>query len=189
MARPLSEDRRRALLEAAAKVFAEQGMQASTAAISKTAKVSEGSLFTYFKTKEELVVALYQELRLELAAAVMNGFPTKKSLKERLEHVFFAYVTWGAENPVHRKALRQVSMSKVITGEVRAEGNLFAAVDQLEKEAVEQKRLTVPLPMVSQVLKAMAEMTMELCARTPAQAEQLKASGFQMLWGALTSKP
>jgi len=30
---------------------------------------------------------------------------------------------------------------------------------------------------------------MDLIEREPEQAEPLKASGFQMLWGALTSKP
>ena len=46
-----SEDRRAALLDAAAKVFAERGLAAPTALVSKTAGVSEGSFFTSFKTK------------------------------------------------------------------------------------------------------------------------------------------
>jgi hypothetical protein len=79
-------------------------------------------------------------------------------------------------------------MSKWVVN-ARAEGNLFAAVDEMEREAVEQKKLTVPLVMVSKVLKSLAEMTMELCAQDPAHAEQYKANGFQMLWAALTSKP
>jgi len=43
--------------------------------------------------------------------------------------------------------------------------------------------------MAWQALKALAEMTMDLIERQPEQAKQFKASGFQMLWGALTSKP
>jgi hypothetical protein len=38
-------------------------------------------------------------------------------------------------------------------------------------------------------LKALAEMTMDLIERQPEQAAQFTASGFQVLWGALTSKP
>src|SRR5262245_43312026 len=98
MARPLSDERRAALLAAATKVFAEQGLSAPTSLISKTAHVSEGSFFTYFKTKDELINALYQELRLELAAAVMTDFPRRAGIKERLEHVFRRYVSWGAQN-------------------------------------------------------------------------------------------
>src|SRR5208282_1032371 len=67
MAKPKSEDKRNAILSAAAQVFAERGLGAPTAAITKAAGIAEGSLFTYFKTKDELINALYRELKLELA--------------------------------------------------------------------------------------------------------------------------
>jgi AcrR family transcriptional regulator len=191
MARPKSDDRRASLLEAATAVFAENGISAPTSLITKTAKVSEGSLFTYFKTKEELINALYRELRLDLAGAVTRDFPRKASVRDRLEHVFSRYVAWGVENPVARKALKHVSMSNVITSEVRAEsGVLFAEVERLQTDAVSQRKLQqLPAAMASQALNALAEMTMDLVARQPDQAGELTAAGFQMLWGALTSKP
>jgi AcrR family transcriptional regulator len=190
MARPRSEDRRASLLDAATRVFAEHGLSAPTSLISKTARVSEGSFFTYFETKDELINALYREIRLDLAAAVMNGFTRKASIRDRLEHVWTRYVSWGVANPVARKALKHVSMSKVITPAVRSEGGvLFVEVERLQVDAVEQRKLQHPPMMASQVLKAFAEMTMDLIERHPKQAEQFKSSGFQMLWGALTSKP
>src|SRR4029450_1903465 len=113
MARPLSDNRRVLLLDAATRIIAEHALSAPTSLISRTANVSEGSFFTYFKTKDELINALYRELRLDLAAAVMNGFPRKASVRDRLEHVFTRCVSWAVENPVARRALRHVSMSKV----------------------------------------------------------------------------
>ena len=187
MARPLSEDRRSALLDAATEVFAESGLAAPTAAISKRAKVSEGSFFTYFKTKDELINALYRDLRLQVADAVMNGYPRRGSVRERLEHIWNAYVTWGAENRVRRRALRLVSMSHVIVPEVRAEsGVLFAEVDQLERDALEQKKMK-PLPprMAGAMLKALGEMTMDLIDAQPEQRVELRAAGFELLWDAL----
>ena len=82
-------------------------------------------------------------------------------------------------------------MSKVITTAVRAEGGmLFAEAERLQLDAVEQRKLQhLPPVMASQALKALAEMTMDLIEGQPEQAEQLRSSGFQMLWGALTSKP
>jgi AcrR family transcriptional regulator len=191
MARPKSENRRAALLDAAMKVFAESGLGAPTALISSKAKVSEGSFFTYFKTKDELTNALYSDLRLQLADAVMTGFPRRAGVRERLEHVWSRYVTWGAENYIARKALKLLSMSHVITEQTRAEGAaLFGEVERLQLDALEQRKLQrLPPQMASQALKALAEMTMDLIEREPGQATQLKAAGFQMLWGALTSKP
>jgi AcrR family transcriptional regulator len=191
MARPLSEDRRASLLEAATKVFAEHGLSAPTALISKTAGVSEGSFFTYFKTKDELINALYREIRLDLASAVLDGFPRKAGIRDRLKHVWTRYVSWGVANPMARRALKHVSMSKAITPAVRGEGGiLFAEVERLQIDAVEQRRLQhLPPVMASQALKALAEMTMDLIEGQSDQAEQFAKSGFQMLWGALSSKP
>ena len=58
MSRPRSEDNRIAILEAALCVFAERGnLSAPTSAISKAASVAEGTLFTYFKSKDDLALA------------------------------------------------------------------------------------------------------------------------------------
>src|SRR5882672_2259663 len=164
MARPKSEDRRAALLGAATKVLAEHGLTASTALISSTAGVSEGSLFTYFKTKDELLNALYREIRLDLADAVLGGFPRKMSIRSRLEHVFSRYVAWGVEHPAARKALKQIHMSNAITEETRAEGGaLFAEVERLQADAVAHRKLQdIPALVASHTLKSLAEMTMDL---------------------------
>ena len=191
MAKPKSEDRRAALLEAAAHVFAENGLGASTASISAKANVSEGSFFTYFKTKDDLVNELYRDFRQQLADTIRADFPLRASTRERLEHVWSRYVLWGGQNPIARKALKLVSMSHVITETTRAESaRLFAEVEKIQTDAVKQKKgPELPPEMASQVLKALAEMTMELIAKQPERTEEFRAAGFQMLWAALNSKP
>jgi len=60
-ARPKSEDKRNAILDAATRLFAERGLTAApTSEISKQAGIAEGTLFTYFKTKDDLINALYR---------------------------------------------------------------------------------------------------------------------------------
>lgn len=53
MARPKSEDKKQALLEAATVAFAQSGIAASTALIARNAGVAEGTLFRYFATKDD----------------------------------------------------------------------------------------------------------------------------------------
>jgi len=75
LARPKSEGKRNAILDAATRVFAERGLTAApTSEISKRAGVAEGTLFTYFKTKDDLINSLYREIKLELADAMMSDF-------------------------------------------------------------------------------------------------------------------
>lgn len=60
MARPKSEDKKQALLEAATQAIAQSGIAASTAVIARNAGVAEGTLFRYFATKDELNMAVLQ---------------------------------------------------------------------------------------------------------------------------------
>ena len=87
MARPLSEDKRTAILEAATEAVATLGVSAPTAKIAKGAGVAEGTLFTYFANKDELLNRLYQELKMDLRDAVITGYPAGKSLIDRSRHL------------------------------------------------------------------------------------------------------
>jgi AcrR family transcriptional regulator len=118
VARPKSEDKRNAILDAATRVFAERGLtSAPTSEISKQAGVAEGTLFTYFKTKDDLINALYREIKLEVADAMMSDFPRRKSVRTRLRHVWDGYVNWGVSNREKRRVLAQLQVSGMLTKE------------------------------------------------------------------------
>ncbi|SAC01068.1 TetR family transcriptional Regulator [Enterobacter hormaechei] len=71
MARPKSEDKKQALLEAATAAFAQSGIAASTALIARNAGVAEGTLFRYFATKDDLLNALYLHLKQDLCQTML----------------------------------------------------------------------------------------------------------------------
>src|ERR1700726_371394 len=109
MARPLSEEKRTAILEATAEVVAMLGVSAPTAKIAKEAGVAEGTLFTYFTNKDELLNQLYLELKLDLLDAMMTGYPAGKSLIVRNRHVWDRFIGWGSAHPLKRRAMRQLA--------------------------------------------------------------------------------
>ncbi len=59
---------RRLILEAAAAVFAERGLEASTAEIARRAGVGEATLFRRFPSKDDLIVAIVQNQMDEVVA-------------------------------------------------------------------------------------------------------------------------
>ena len=64
MARPKSDDKREAILQAATRLFAIRGLSATpTSAISNAAGIAEGTLFTYFSTKTDLCNAAYRRIK------------------------------------------------------------------------------------------------------------------------------
>lgn len=189
MARPKSEDKRNAILAAATRVFAQRGLAgAPTSEISKQAGLAEGTLFTYFSTKDELINALYRELKLELADALMSGFPRRKGIRSRLQHVWNSYVDWGLANPEQRKVLTQLQVSDILTKESREAGSApFKEIQEMTVEAIQQRILRKDLPqeLVSRALGAFADSTMELMATNPKMADEYRRGGFAMFWAAI----
>ena len=158
MARPKSEDKRNAILDAATRLFAERGLAAApTSEISRLAGVAEGTLFTYFGTKDELINSLYRELKLELADAMMSDFPRKENVRTRLRHVWDRHVNWGIANPKQRKVLAQLTVSEVLTNESRDAGSApFAEFQTMIRDAIEQHlfRTDLPVELISKSLAA-----------------------------------
>jgi AcrR family transcriptional regulator len=189
MARPRSEDKRNAILTAATTIFAERGLGAATSAISASAGVAEGSLFRYFPTKDDLVNALYCELKLELGDALMAGYPRRKSIKERVRHVWNAYLSWGMTNPEALRALRQMEVWSGLTAAARAATAAPFAELQAMAESSDARRLMRPelsFEVMTATLKALAEATMDFMRLQPRKAEAHRLTGFEMLWAAIT---
>ena len=189
MARPKSEDKRNAILDAATRVFAERGLTAApTSEISKQAGVAEGTLFTYFKTKDDLINALYREIKLELAVAMMSGFPRKTSVRNRLRHVWDGFVNWGVANPQQRKVLAQLQVSGMLSKESFEAGNApFVEMQDMIRGAMEQHilRAELPIELISKVLAALAEATMDLIVLKPAIANKYRNGGFEIYWAGI----
>jgi AcrR family transcriptional regulator len=190
VARPKSEDKRNAILDAATRLFAERGLTAApTSEISKQAGVAEGTLFTYFKTKDDLLNALYREIKLELADAMMSDFPRKKNVRTRLRHVWDRYVNWGFANPKQRKVLAQLTVSEVLTKESRdAAGAPFVEFQTMIRDAIEQRvfRNELPVELISKSLVALGEATIDLTVSNPSKGNKYRDSGFQMFWDGIT---
>src|SRR3984957_11870470 len=103
MARPKSEDKRDALMAAATRVIAAQGLSAPTAVIAREAGVSNGSLFTYFETKADLFNQLYLELKAGMAAASLAGLPVEAPLREQLFRMWLNWKRWATSDPDKRR--------------------------------------------------------------------------------------
>jgi AcrR family transcriptional regulator len=108
---------------AAIRVIASQGLSAPTATIAEEAGVSNGSLFTYFETKADLMNQLYIELKAEMAAAALDGLPTKSGVRKQALHMWSHWLRWGASYPEKRRTLAHLGVSDDITPESRQIGH------------------------------------------------------------------
>jgi AcrR family transcriptional regulator len=188
MARPLSDEKRSALLAAAIDLFSENGIDSTpTAAISKAAGVAEGSLFTYFKSKDGLVNALYLELKAEVAQALLKGFPRDGSIAKKLRHLWDRHVAWCAGSPKKMKTLERLLLSNRLGAAARAEGaEPFRELDDAVQRAVEDGTLRdLSMPYLHQIFAAMVTATLQMIATDPAGAARYRREGFEILWNAV----
>jgi AcrR family transcriptional regulator len=189
MSRPRSDDKRKAIMDAAVRVFAERGIANSpTSAISTAAGISDGSLFTYFKTKDELMGELYRELRLEFSRHLQD-FPHGESARTRLKYIWDQYLKLGAEHPEQLKVLAQLRASGKLFKENEEPGFAFVAVLQGTHDAVEGSELgSAPPEYLVLMLRAQAEMTIDYINAHPESAELCRELGFKVVWAGLTGK-
>lgn len=187
MARPKSEEKRSAILDAATKVFAEQGIGAPTARIAKEAGVAEGSLFTYFPTKDILLNELYLTLKTELRDVMMPGYPLTESPRNRALHTWRALVDWGVKYPRKRQVISVLSLSERLTDETKSAGmRAFAAANTMLAEIVENSAMRgMPMAFAGALLSSMTETTIDFMKREPAQSDQFRQAGFDAFWRAV----
>lgn len=189
MARPRSPDKHEAILSAAARALAEDGAGATTARIARLAGVAEGTVFTYFETKDVLLNALYLSLKAGMRDAMMTGFPEHAPAEQAMRHAWNGYVTWGIENPDGRRALQQLGVSGRIDDAHRAAGaEGFGAVRALLREhaaAARGLKADDAHAFCAALFTSIAETAMDSIARDPAQAEGYREAGFRALWAVL----
>jgi len=193
MARPRSDDRRNAILSAATRAIASQGLGAATATIATEAGVSTGALFLYFDTKATLLNELYVGLKAEMGAAATAGLAGESAPRAQIRHLWGQWLRWATTNPEKRRALAQLDVSDEITPEAHrtvAEAQTGMA-ELLERLRADGPMQDAPLGFVLTLTSAIADVTMDAMIREPAQADAHSRVAFDALWRVLagTSSP
>ncbi|MDE1148179.1 MAG: TetR/AcrR family transcriptional regulator [Azospirillaceae bacterium] len=184
MARPKSDDRRSAILAAAVRVIAAQGPGATTALIAKEAGVSNGSLFTYFETKADLLNQLYREVKAEMAAAALDGLPDGDDVRAQLFHMWSHWLRWAVASPEKRRVLAHLDVSGEITPDSRQAGRQMMAgiAAVLEHSRANGPMRAVPLGFIVALMQSMANTTMDFMIQEPANADTHCATAFDAMW-------
>ncbi|HVA75298.1 MAG TPA: TetR/AcrR family transcriptional regulator [Acidimicrobiales bacterium] len=121
--RPLGTRGRRtraAILKAASEVFIQTGWSgASMAAISEQAGVAVGTVYQYFRSKEEIISAIVAEWALKALADIKTWDPAVGL--EGLESLIGRYVDMYARTAKFQRLWEEVSLVEPALAELRAE--------------------------------------------------------------------
>lgn len=191
MSRPRSEERRGAILAAATRVIATQGLGAPTSAIAKEADVSNGSLFLYFDTKSILLNELYLQLKDEMGAVASAGLPVDGDIREQFHHVWSNWLGWAIRFPEKRRVLAQLGVSDDLTSETHqlAGVSMSDLADILRRAQAVGPMAAQPLGFVLQLVTALAESTIDAALAEPGLATARSRAGFEAMWRVLAGTP
>jgi len=147
--RPLIDDKRRLILDAALRVFAERGFHGtSVPEVATAAGVGTGTLYRYFEHKVALVNEVYRDAKLRLRGALLDGLGAPTSYRTHDAERWF-YELWrrlGAFAAVEPEAFRFLEMQDHVAyldGESRQiELSVVARLFQASKQP--RERATTP---------------------------------------------
>src|SRR5262245_61614349 len=86
-------EKRLAILDGAVKVFAEKGFFSATVAdVARAAGVADGTIYLYFKSKDELLLSIFDDRMGELCAAAREAIDTAPDAAEALRRIAGIYL-------------------------------------------------------------------------------------------------
>ena len=111
----MDETKRRHILNTAMTLFNEFGFHATpTSKIAKKAKISVGTLFNYFPTKEELIQEIYIQVKIHSRKVFIQQLEENFTEHDNLKAMWRTVIKWGIENPEEFHYLELFSNSPFI---------------------------------------------------------------------------
>jgi TetR/AcrR family transcriptional regulator, fatty acid metabolism regulator protein len=115
-------DKRARILDAAVKVFAERGFHSATVAeIAKAAGVADGTIYLYFKGKDDLLLRLFDEKMTELLAESRAALGREQTAPARLRRFIQLHLALVERNP---------DLASVLIVELRQSAQFLKAADR-----------------------------------------------------------
>lgn len=191
MVRTPVEERRRALVAAALRVVASQGLsRASTRAIVAEAGMSLASFHYAFESRDELIDLLITEVLAKEEKAVVPGDLSGKSLVELLSEGLMGYLHHLRTHASHELAMLELTQyalrARVPLARQQYEQYTRIAVQSLELAALRTgTRWTVPLHTAAKLLVSFTDgLTLSwLMDRDDALAEEIVAAAARAVAG------
>lgn len=177
-----------AILDAALQLFVQQGFHGvSTKAIASAAGISNGTLFHYFPTKDELVIGLYHHVKAQMRQSQAHVLPSDSPLKARIQHVFTSALHWALDYPVQFRYLQQFAASPYLHMLTQAEADeaTRAELALLEEGVATGMLKAQPLPLLFTLVSSHVFGLNQYLIANPASptAQQLTISqAFDLLW-------
>ncbi len=148
----ITQSKKAAALQATLELISEQGFHGTPMSqIAQRANIGVGTIYRYFSGKEDLINALYIDVKSRLAQYTLHNYLETRPVRESCMLLLRNIVDYFLEHPAELMFIEQYANSPLITAATREEGiRTFEPVNNLFKHAREANLLKdLPLEMLS----------------------------------------
>lgn len=182
-------DKREQILASALTLFVEFGFHGTpTSKIAKEAGVSNGTLFHYFATKEELIRELYISIKNELNQFLFSKIVPEDGIETIVKKVFIYFIYWALDNREKNHYLQQVLFSPHIS---QIPESVLGEQSQKHIQLIEEAKATkiikdLPTDLIYTLANSHLMGIYNYVVNVPPdQQKPIIESGFEMLWDML----
>jgi len=135
-------EKHQVILEAAVKTFARTGYHRTRIAdIAREANVADGTVYIYFKNKEDILISLFQNMMHRFVEELKKELTQCRDANEKLERVIAYHLTTLGNNPEQAKVtqieLRQIDQT-INEGISRPLKQYFRLIEEVINEGITQ---------------------------------------------------
>jgi len=169
------------ILEAAVRLINRDGVGVSMAKVADEAGVSNGTLFHYFGTKQDLLDQLYEWLKSDLITAI-GDVPDDLSATEQLRILWMRWIDWVRRYPARHRVGQLLRGGGIVSPAVVERGEAkFARFLGILANAQSTGALSdLPLAYLGESLMAQ----LEVAARSDLTEEQC-SQAFDLAWNSI----
>lgn len=122
----IAPDKKEVILRTALRLFTQHGFHGTpTSLIAKEAGVATGTLFHYFKTKEELIDGLYIQVKEQLAQVIYYKLENETTIRGRLYRIWLNTMLWNISHPQELAFFNLFSSSPFISNMTKEEASHY----------------------------------------------------------------
>jgi AcrR family transcriptional regulator len=134
------EEKRRQLLDAAVRVFARSGYHACRVGdITEEAGVAHGLLYHYFKSKDEVLDAVFRDAWGDVLEAFRGIEESDETPREQLAHVAAILLrSWRRDPDLVRVLVREIGRTPQVQTKVDQFGQAFTSIERIVARGQEQ---------------------------------------------------
>lgn len=104
------KDKRRLILDAAVEVFAQKGFHRSRVSdVARRAEIADGTIYLYFKSKEDILISIFEERMGELIAAARKEVQAVADPREKLRR----FARFHVQNVESNRSLAAVFLVEI----------------------------------------------------------------------------